>query len=767
MRRLLLFSILAIWGAGLGSLSAQGLGRFFQGFLATEDANKSGAEPTATEQLAWVGEKLAELSAEAEAFEGPAFGQKLERAGWAAQRREEFISLLQRQVETWRSSQTMLEQITLQETWQSAEESPQPPVTEEEAALLTSRLRAEEARAARANQMIEGNARLAASARQSEREARQNVLMAEEKLQSLPESAQGGEREGAALELTLSQLRLGLEAARLFYLLWNTYGLQIEQEQASRRVLEVARVLESSGFNKLLQPERLQARMEALAREMPAMEKEAREAEKIFAQASQELKELQQAAEQATAQSASNANVLRQSLLARLEQNRRLDGVRAIRGHLLELAAMESTLARQLMQALESGKLRDLEAARQELIRQREEIRLSRPRLESRMAEVDSTLEALQSERGDSTLSKSRRGELDKVIAATLQEKEALGLLFQRLVAVAANQDQLIEELSGKIRSEDWSSRAAAGGQAALAQLSGAWNFPLFSSGGTVLTLGKLISVLIALGLTLFLSRILARHVGRTATVKFRLPESQAHVITTLLFYVLTVVLVLTTLQVLHIPLTVFAFLGGALMVGVGFGSQNLMNNFISGLILLLERKINVGDLVEADGHMGRITHVGSRCSSIRKPDGVEILVPNSFFLEKNVANWTLSDQDHRFDFTIGLAYGTPVEKALELLDGAVREQPEVLADPAPLVVFESFGDSALVFRIYYWLRVSQSDGRVVGSQLRTRIDRVCRENQLAIPFPQREVNLHFPEGWPGVVSGKEVGGQSRIEGSI
>jgi small-conductance mechanosensitive channel len=145
----------------------------------------------------------------------------------------------------------------------------------------------------------------------------------------------------------------------------------------------------------------------------------------------------------------------------------------------------------------------------------------------------------------------------------------------------------------------------------------------------------------------------------------------------------------------------------------------------------------------------------------------VEILVPNSFFLEKNVANWTLSDQDHRFDFTIGLAYGTPVEKALELLDGAVREQPEVLADPAPLVVFESFGDSALVFRIYYWLRVSQSDGRVVGSQLRTRIDRVCRENQLAIPFPQREVNLHFPEGWPGVVSGKEVGGQSRIEGSI
>jgi potassium-dependent mechanosensitive channel len=742
MRRLFLCSIFAIWCVGQGSLPAQGLGRLFQGFLASEESNKSGTEPTATEQLVWVGEKLGEVSAQAKTFEEAAFGQKLELAGWPAQRREDFISLAQRQAESWRSSQTMLEQITLQETLHSAEAPPPPPATEEEAALLTSRLRADEARAARANQMIEGNARLTAAVRQSEREARQNLLMAEEKVQSLPETATGGEKESAGLEMTLSQLRLGLEEARLFYLLWNTYGLQIEQDQASRRALETARVLESSGFNKLLQAERLQGRLEALAAEIPTMEKQAREAEKSFEEASNELKELQQAVEQATAQNAGNANALRQSLLARLEQNRRLDGVRAMQGHLVELVEMERTMAQQLMQALESRQLRELEAARQELIRQREEIQLSRPRLEARMAEVDSTLDALQS-----------------VTAATEQEKKVLDLLFQRLVAVAANQDQLIEELSGQIRSEDWSSRAVAGGEAALSHLSGVWNFPLFSSDGTVLTLGKLISVLIALGLTLFLSRILARHVGRAATARFRLPESQTHVITTLLFYVLTVVLVLTTLQVLHIPLTVFAFLGGALMVGVGFGSQNLMNNFISGLILLLERKINVGDIVEADGQLGQITHVGSRCSSIRKPDGVEILVPNSFFLEKNVANWTLSDQDHRFDFTIGLAYGTPVEKALELLDNAVRQQPEVLTSPAPLVVFESFGDSALVFRIYYWLRVSQSDGRVVGSQIRTRIDRLCRDNHLAIPFPQREVNLHFPEGWPGAGSGKEAGG--------
>lgn len=745
-------SALLVWLIGgllllVPDSQAQGLGRFFEGFLASPDKAASTHEPCAADQLDWVRGKLTEIESQVATLQDPAFSQKLHIAGWPPERAEEFLSLLRRQEESWRNSQTMLEQIVIWESIKDPAESTPPPASEEEAALLTSRLRAEQARAARAAQMIEGNVRLTATSRQDEREARQNVLLAEEKIQSLPENADPAAREAAALELTLAQLRLGLQEARLFYLLWNTYSLQLEQKQASQRSQGIARALDRTGFSRLLQADRLQARLDALAREIPEMQSQAAAAEELYQQATAELKSLQQATEQAATDKSPKLPSLRQSLLARLEQNRRLEGVKAIQNHLIELASIERELASQVLQALQSRHLRDFEKARRLLTEQRDEIQLSRPRLESRLAEVDSTLEALQNELANSSLPKSRRAELEKVVAATNREKEVLGLLFQRLVALSATTEQLITELTDAIRHEDWSARAIARGESLLTHLANAWNFPLFVSGGTMLTLGKLLSALLALAVALFLSRLLARQLGRSVTSKFRLPESQAHVITTLLTYLLSIILVLTTLQFLHIPLTVFAFLGGALMVGIGFGSQNLMNNFISGLILLLERKLNVGDLVEADGHFGRITHLGSRCSSIRKPDGVEILVPNSFFLEKNVANWTLSDPDHRFDFTVGLAYGTPVEKALTVLEQAVREDPEVLSSPAPLVVFESFGDSALIFRIFFWLRVSESDGRIVGSRIRTRIDRLCRENQFSIPFPQRDINLRLPQG--------------------
>ena len=96
--------------------------------------------------------------------------------------------------------------------------------------------------------------------------------------------------------------------------------------------------------------------------------------------------------------------------------------------------------------------------------------------------------------------------------------------------------------------------------------------------------------------------------------------------------------------------------------IGVGFGAQTLMNNFISGLILLAEQRIKVGDLIEVDGHLGRVIDLGTRCSRVRKFDGVDVLVPNSYLLEKNVINWTLSDRHHRYDFVVGVSYGAPTE---------------------------------------------------------------------------------------------------------
>jgi small-conductance mechanosensitive channel len=273
--------------------------------------------------------------------------------------------------------------------------------------------------------------------------------------------------------------------------------------------------------------------------------------------------------------------------------------------------------------------------------------------------------------------------------------------------------------------------------------ISQVWNLRVLDSGGHPLTVGSFVVMGIGVVVALVFARWASEWCSRTATRSFGMGASQAEVVGKAVFCCLTALLVVTTLSWLSIPLTAFAFLGGALAIGIGFGAQNLMNNFISGIILLTERQVRVGDIIEVGGSTGTIVHLGTRCSRLRKFDGVEVLIPNSAFLEKDVTNWTLNDPHHRFDFTVGVAYGSPVEKVIAVLDTAVREEPGVLESPAPGVFFESFGDSALVFRIYFWIEVGgPSDVRMVGSNIRRRIDREFREAGIEMPFPQRDLRI-------------------------
>jgi len=628
----------------------------------------------------------------------------------------------------------MLEQIAAQES--VADEAPPaaPPKSEHEASALAAKVRAEEARGRHAEQMAASNLRLAAAARQTERQARQNLLGIEESLRPDSPPADG-------LRLELARLRLGVEEAGLFQLLWNTYGLELEKKQAMARAAAFSAAISASPYAKLLSADRARERLKAIEEELPAIEKESREAAAQEEKLAAEIADLQRRVDAAKGQK-SGAAELRQTLLTRLETGRRQESLRRSYAYLTELVAMEQSLVRAALGAAEDGGLDSLYAARQAAESQRAELGPARERLEGRMAEAESTEKALQAELDSPGLSAARRVELEKLLETTKREIKLLETQEERGAAIADLQDRLIAEIDGEIRGRDLSARAIHKGRDVLGQAAGMWNFPIVEFGGSVLTPGKIIGALAGLGVALFLAGAFSRRVAASLVHRFRLPASQGHVVRTLLFYLLSAVLVVTTLQLLHIPLTVFAFLGGALMVGIGFGSQNLMNNFISGLILMLEQKVNVGDMVEADGHFGRITQLGSRCCSILRPDGVEILVPNSLMLEKNVANWTLSDPNHRFDFAVGVAYGSPVERVIGLLERATKEHPDVLSDPAPLVVFENFGDSSLVFRVYFWLRIGHADGRVAGSQIRTAIDPLFRENGIQMPFPQRDVHL-------------------------
>ena len=210
------------------------------------------------------------------------------------------------------------------------------------------------------------------------------------------------------------------------------------------------------------------------------------------------------------------------------------------------------------------------------------------------------------------------------------------------------------------------------------------------------------------------------------------------------LFYIVViVVLVITMLDFLGIPLAAFAFITGAIAIGVGFGAQNIINNFISGWILMGERPIRVGDFLEVGDMLGTVEAINTRYTRVRRLDGVRLMIPNSQFLENTVVNWTIVDRKLRSSVRVGVRYGSDVEEVKRLLDDILADNPDVLEDPEPAVIFEDFGDSALIFDAFFWIESTKGRTlRGVRSALRFEIDRVFRENDIVIAFPQRDIHV-------------------------
>jgi len=203
------------------------------------------------------------------------------------------------------------------------------------------------------------------------------------------------------------------------------------------------------------------------------------------------------------------------------------------------------------------------------------------------------------------------------------------------------------------------------------------------------------------------------------------------------------VLLAFIILDLLNLPLTAFAFVSGAIAIGVGFGAQNIINNFISGWILMWERPIRIGDLLELGQDRGRVEAINTRYTRIRRVDGVHLLIPNSALLENTVVNWTLIDRNVRSFVQVGVQYGSPVTQARELIEQSVDEHPDILKEPESVVLFTDFGDSALVFEAYFWIHAANNmDLRRVRSDIRFQIDELFRQHGIVIAFPQRDVHI-------------------------
>jgi len=264
----------------------------------------------------------------------------------------------------------------------------------------------------------------------------------------------------------------------------------------------------------------------------------------------------------------------------------------------------------------------------------------------------------------------------------------------------------------------------------------------VFSFGDYSVSLGQIVGVpaLFVIGYAL------ARWLGRILIRRLQAKEVSAgaiHLVERVYVIGVIAILMMMALEVLNVPLTAFAFISGALAIGVGFGAQNVINNFISGWILLWERPIRIGDYLEVGETMGTVEAINTRSTRIRRIDGVHILIPNSFLLENTVVNWTLIDRLARSQVRVGVAYGSPVDQVRQLISQAAEEHGSVLSQPAPSVFFEDFGDSALAFDLVFWAHSDGEKGlRVIRSDLRFRIDELFRQHGIVIAFPQRDVHV-------------------------
>jgi len=255
------------------------------------------------------------------------------------------------------------------------------------------------------------------------------------------------------------------------------------------------------------------------------------------------------------------------------------------------------------------------------------------------------------------------------------------------------------------------------------------------------ITLGDLLLAILIGIITTILAKSLPSFFEVVLLQRFNVSPGSRYAISTLSGYAIAAIGIIWAINTIGANWSQLQWLVAALGVGIGFGLQEIVANFISGLIILFERPIRVGDVVTVGDTDGIVSRIQIRATTIRNWDKKELLVPNKEFITGRLLNWSLSDQVNRILINVGIAYGSDVELALKLLDQAAKEHPLVVDDPQPLVIFEGFGDSTLNLSLRCYL--ASLDFRLVTmSDLNRSINKLFRDAGIDIPFPQRDVHL-------------------------
>jgi small-conductance mechanosensitive channel len=291
-----------------------------------------------------------------------------------------------------------------------------------------------------------------------------------------------------------------------------------------------------------------------------------------------------------------------------------------------------------------------------------------------------------------------------------------------------------------------WQGLVRAGADAAvIGWLRGVLAYPL-SIGTLSITPGDVVAFILVLWLTIVLSRVLGATLEEEVLPRMALPRGVPSAISSGSRYVFLGIGTLLAISAAGIELGRLGLVIGALGVGIGFGLQNVVNNFVSGVILLFERPVQTGDTIEVGAVIGEVRRIGIRSSTIRTWEGAEVIVPNEKLVSAELVNWTLSDRHRRIELEVGVAYGTDPSRVVALLEGAALASAATLPEPPPHATLVAFGDSALQFRLRFWTSDLAEQFRARG-EVAMGVHRALAEAGIEIPFPQRVVHSQLPLG--------------------
>ncbi|HNQ36667.1 MAG TPA: mechanosensitive ion channel [Prolixibacteraceae bacterium] len=279
-----------------------------------------------------------------------------------------------------------------------------------------------------------------------------------------------------------------------------------------------------------------------------------------------------------------------------------------------------------------------------------------------------------------------------------------------------------------------------------LEWISEVWNAQLFKVGENPFTTRGLIILLVSLVLLVAISSRISRFLSRRVFPRYGLEPGVSQSMATIIRYVLIIIGLVIIIQTSGINLSALGILMGALGVGIGFGLQNITSNFISGIIILFERPIKVGDRVEIDDLKGNVVEISARATTINTNDNITVIVPNSDFINSRVINWSHNEKRIRLSFPVGVSYNENPEVIRELLTQIALSNPGVLKTPPPYVLFDELGDSSLNFKLLVWTTDYINKPMILKSELYYEIFRRFREKGIEIPYPQRD--LHLRTGW-------------------